>query len=203
MRRLPSLIIVGLLTLTLAGCGPGQPAAIQTPQPASTTVPVSSSLTATPTGQATSLHATPPVAPTQASVATTTPSTAPAGPQRITFAPGTTTGNVEGAIVRGTEQRYVLGARSGQLMQVQVSALEQNAVFSVFDPSGQPLAGTEPGRDATDWSGTLPATGDYQITVGATRGNASFKLDVTITDPRAQDQSIRTVDWNAVMNRSG
>jgi hypothetical protein len=168
MRRMPSLIIVGLLIVTLAGCGPGQPAAIQTPQPASTRV----SLAATPAAQATPIPATPPAAtgvPTTVPLATVLPSSALTGPQRITFAPGTTTGNVEGAIVRGTEQRYVLGARSGQLMQVHVSALEQNAVFSVFDPSGQPLAGTEPGRDTTDWSSTLPVTGDYQITVGATR----------------------------------
>jgi hypothetical protein len=106
---------------------------------------------------------------------------------------------VDGAVVRGTEQRYVLGADTGQLMRVQIGALEHNAVFSIFDPAGQPLAGTEPGTDATDWSGALPASGDYQIVVGATRGNATFRLDVAIANPAPADQSIRNVDWNAVI----
>jgi hypothetical protein len=101
--------------------------------------------------------------------------------------------------VRGAEQRYVLGAGAGQQMHVQISALEDNAVFSIFDPNGQPLAGTEPGRDITNWSGVLPSTGDYQIAVGTTRGNASFHLEVAITDPAPRDQSIRRVDWNATI----
>jgi hypothetical protein len=106
-------------------------------------------------------------------------------------------------VVRGTEQRYVLGARAGQLMRVQIGALEHNAVFAIFDPSGQSLAGAEPGRDATDWSGTLPSSGDYQIAVGATRGNATFRLDVMITDPASRAQPIRDMDWNAVIASDG
>jgi hypothetical protein len=102
-------------------------------------------------------------------------------------------------VVRGTEQRYVLGAAAGQLMRVQIGALEHNAVFAILDPAGRSLAGAEPGRDATDWSGTLPATGDYQIVVGATRGTATFHVDITINNPAPSGQSLRNVDWNAVI----
>jgi len=130
---------------------------------------------------------------------TAVPPPEPAGPQRISFALGATSGAVDGAVVRGTEQRYLLGAAAGQLMRVQIGALEHNAVFTIFDPAGQALVGTEPGRDTTDWSGMLPASGDYQVIVGATRGNATFHLDVTITDLAPVAQPIRGVDWNAVI----
>ncbi len=34
--------------------------------------------------------------------------------------------------------------------------------------------------DAMTWSGTLPSSGDYKIIVGGTRGNATYKLTVSI-----------------------
>jgi hypothetical protein len=35
-------------------------------------------------------------------------------------------------------------------------------------------------REMTRGSGELPASGDYAIVVGATRGNATYELEVTI-----------------------
>ena len=34
--------------------------------------------------------------------------------------------------------------------------------------------------DATEWSGKLPKSGDYEIIVGGIRGNASYVLTVTL-----------------------
>jgi hypothetical protein len=34
--------------------------------------------------------------------------------------------------------------------------------------------------DATVWQGTLPVSGKYLIVVGGTRGNAAYKLKITI-----------------------
>jgi hypothetical protein len=131
--------------------------------------------------------------------ATAAPAPAPDAPQRISFAAGATSGGVDGAVVRGTEQRYLLGAAAGQRMHIQIDALEHNAVFALLDPAGQALSGAEPGADATDWSGTLPDTGDYQIVVGATRGNATFRIDITISDLAPSGQSLRSVDWKAAI----
>ena len=100
--------------------------------------------------------------------------------QRVRFARGRTTAVLKGAVVRGTQDRYILGASAGQTMLVHITAREKNAVFTILGPDATALAGTEEGADATDWSGTLPLTGDYSIWVSPTRGNATYTLEVTI-----------------------
>ena len=100
--------------------------------------------------------------------------------QRVRFARGRTTAVLKGAVVRGTRDRYILGARAGQTMIVHISSREKNAVFTILGPDASALEGTEEGADATDWTGELPMTGDYSIWVGPTRGNATYTLEVTI-----------------------
>lgn len=199
MRRLKFLIVAVLLPL-LAACGPGQPAgaeATAAPLPAQATALPYTAVPATSTPQ--QLPATAAPAPATTPLPTAAPAPAPDAPQRISFAAGATSGAVDGAVVRGTEQHYVLGAAAGQHMHVQIDALEHNAVFALLDPAGQALSGAEPGADATDWSGPLPSSGDYQIVVGATRGNATFHIDITISAPAPSAQPLRAVDWNAVI----
>jgi hypothetical protein len=65
-------------------------------------------------------------------------------------------------------------------MIVHISSLEKNAVFVILGPDGTALEGAEEGADATDWTGTLPSSGDFSIWVGPTRGNATYTLEVTI-----------------------
>jgi hypothetical protein len=61
-------------------------------------------------------------------------------------------------------------------MILRITSTEDNAVFDVIPPgSDRPLA-----TEVKDWTGELPATGDYRIVVGGTRGNATYKLEVTI-----------------------
>jgi len=100
--------------------------------------------------------------------------------QRVRFARGRTTAVLHGAVVRGTQDRYILGARSGQTMIVHITSREKNAGFAILGPDATALEGAEEGTDATDWTGTLPLSGDYSIWVGPTRGNATYTLEVTI-----------------------
>jgi hypothetical protein len=100
--------------------------------------------------------------------------------QRVRFARGRTTAVLKGAVVRGTQDRYILGARSGQTMIVHITSREKNAVFAILGPDATALEGAEEGTDATDWTGTLPVNGDYSIWVSPTRGNATYTLEVTI-----------------------
>ena len=100
--------------------------------------------------------------------------------QRVRFARGRTTAVLRGAVVRGTQDRYILGARAGQTMIVHITSREKNAVFTILGPDATALAGAEEGTDATDWTGELPLNGDYSIWVGPTRGNATYTLEVTI-----------------------
>jgi hypothetical protein len=106
---------------------------------------------------------------------------APAGKtQRVRFARGRTTAILKGAVVRGTQDRYILGARAGQTMIVHITSREKNAIFSILGPDATALQGTDEGLDATDWTGELPLSGDYSIWVSPTRGNATYTLEVTI-----------------------
>jgi hypothetical protein len=100
--------------------------------------------------------------------------------QRVKFARGRTTAVLKGAVVRGTQDQYILGARASQTMIVHITSREKNAVFTILGPNGTALEGTEEGVDATDWTGELPLSGDYSIWVSPSRGNATYTLEVTI-----------------------
>jgi hypothetical protein len=99
---------------------------------------------------------------------------------RVRFAPGSSSATLKGAIVRGDRDVYILGAKGGQSMSVNISSIENNAVFQIRSPGGSELRGAREGDDAMQWSGTLPASGDYRIIVGGTRGNASYTLRISI-----------------------
>jgi hypothetical protein len=95
--------------------------------------------------------------------------------RRVRFARGRTTAVIKDAVVRGTRDRYVLGARAGQTLTVHITSLEDNAVFDVIAPGRKTI-----GEESTDWTSELPRSGDYIIAVGGTRGNATYTLEVTI-----------------------
>jgi hypothetical protein len=111
----------------------------------------------------------------------------------IRFARGASTAEVRGAVVRGERALYSIQAREGQRMSLRITAVEHNAVFQVYAPGaevktgdfgvevvGEALPGAGEGDDATRWAGELPRSGAYTIVVGGTRGNATYRLTVTI-----------------------
>jgi hypothetical protein len=96
--------------------------------------------------------------------------------RRVRFARGRTTTFIKDAVVRGTRDRYVLRAQAGQTLTVHITSLEDNAVFDVLMPGGRRTLAQE----SNDWTGELPRSGDYTISVGGTRGNATYTLEITI-----------------------
>ncbi len=100
--------------------------------------------------------------------------------RRVRFARGASSATIKDSVVSGTRDRYLLGARKGQKMSIRIVSLEDNAVFDVVAPVNQAGQQRTLKQEAFSWSGTLPETGDYQIVVGSTRGNASYRLQVTI-----------------------
>jgi hypothetical protein len=111
----------------------------------------------------------------------------------IRFARGASSAEVRGAVVRGTRALYSIAARKGQSMSLRIRAVEDNAVFQVYAPGARPetrdgvlqvigeaLPGAGEGEDATRWTGKLPQSGTYLLVVGATRGNATYRLTVAI-----------------------
>ena len=125
-------------------------------------------------------------------LATTSPGRAYDAPP-IRFAPGTSQATVSGGVVRGERNVYKLVARAGQRLSLNITSLENNAVFTVYAPgaayetdsdgmvdvSGKAIAGGDDG--IATWAGKLPKTGRYLVIVGGTRGNADYKLTVSIT----------------------
>ncbi len=100
--------------------------------------------------------------------------------ERVRFEPGTSGATLKGAVIRGERDVYLLGAGAGQTMKVKIYSLENNAVFQVKNPDGSFAPGAAEGEDATLWTGRLPSSGDYEIVVGGTRGNATYTLMVEI-----------------------
>jgi len=105
------------------------------------------------------------------------------GKKPIRFAPGATSAELSGSVLRGERDLYAIEARRGQTMTLHISAPEKNAVFQLYRPgakltpgeSGSDVTGdTLPGAgeedDATRWTGKLPQTGRYLIVVGARGG---------------------------------
>ena len=114
--------------------------------------------------------------------------------KQIQFPRGSTSAVIEESVIRGEQDFYYLATKAGQTMEVVISSLEKNAVFSIYKPGytiaidkdglteikGEPLPRAGETDDATAWKGKLPVSGKYLIVVGGTRGNATYKLKVTI-----------------------
>jgi hypothetical protein len=100
--------------------------------------------------------------------------------KRVHFARGRSSATVENSVLRGMRDRYLVGAKAGQMMTVRITSLERNAVFSIAKPDGEYVAHATPESDATYWSEKLPLSGDYVLEVGGTRGNAQYTLMLAI-----------------------
>ncbi|MEG4506908.1 hypothetical protein QUA81_24675 [Microcoleus sp. F6_B4] len=95
--------------------------------------------------------------------------------QEIQFKPDASSAEVKGGVARGEVMIYLISAKEGQTMNVEIQSVEGNAVFKVVDPNTNAVAEGE-----KTWSGELPQTGKYQIVVGTERGGASYTLSVSI-----------------------
>jgi len=105
-----------------------------------------------------------------------------AEPNPIEFKRGTSSTTISGT-VRGDEQaEYLLGAKKGQRLVIKLTSVPgKSSVFQLLGPDNDTL-GLE--FDANyDYSGTLPKTGDYFISVarpGGSKGTSRYKLTVTV-----------------------
>lgn len=101
--------------------------------------------------------------------------------KRIKFKRGESSATIEGGVIRGERDTYLVGANKNQTMIVTIMSIEDNAVFQIVDrETGYYLEGAGELDDAKRWEGSLPSKGDYEIIVGGTRGNAEYTLKVFI-----------------------
>jgi hypothetical protein len=105
-----------------------------------------------------------------------------AEPNRIEFKRGAHRTTISG-IVRGDEQaEYVLSARQGQRLMIKLTSVPaKSSVFQILGEDNDTL-GLE--FDANfNYSGVLPKTGDYFITVRRpmeAKGKSRYKLTITV-----------------------
>jgi len=100
--------------------------------------------------------------------------------KRVKFAKGKSTATVKGAVLRDETITYLVNASKGQRMNVVITSIEKNASFWIQTASDEFLPGAGETDDAMKWNGILPGSGDYKIVVGPTRGNATYKMTISI-----------------------
>ena len=105
-----------------------------------------------------------------------------AEPNRIEFKRGATTTIINGSVRGDEEAEYVLAAKKGQRLIIKLTSVPvKSSVFQLLGENNDTL-GLE--YDANfDFSGALPKTGDYFITVarpGQSKGSSRYKLTVTV-----------------------
>jgi hypothetical protein len=114
--------------------------------------------------------------------------------QEVKFPPGSNSTLIQKSVIRGESDQYFLTVKAGEKMEVSITAVEKNAAFAIYQPGyqvgkdaeglleikGTSLKGAAEGEDATSWKGVLPTSGKYLILVGPTRGNATYKLKISL-----------------------
>jgi hypothetical protein len=101
--------------------------------------------------------------------------------KRVKFQAGSSSTLVNDKIVDGRGVTYLVGARAGQTMEIDVTEGGPNndVVFSIVGPDGRTLIGD--GGYENTWRGKLPGTGDYIIHVSAVETrNVDFKIKISI-----------------------
>ena len=97
--------------------------------------------------------------------------------KRVQFAIGSSAATVTGAVRGFAYADYVVGARAGQTLSVNLSAAARGTVpvFTVFLPDGNNLQGA---AETNEFTGEIPASGNYVIRVLMMRSTARRKNSV-------------------------
>lgn len=99
-------------------------------------------------------------------------------PERIAFAPGTSGATITETLEAGGAKQYVLGAQSGQVLDLRVVPAGGAMYYILRGPDGEILLG---GTDAaTPYRGTLPQSGDFVVEV-VSQESAPLTFDMVVS----------------------
>jgi len=178
-----------MMTLIITACklpAAGAPPTVTTQVPVvptSTTVvlvePTNTSVPPTPV-VVTSTSVPPTPVPPTAVPPTLVPTTPTALPQaiRIQFATGGTSAVINGDLTAGQILYYVLKASATQTMNLKISSPNGDVYLGVFGADRTILLGSE--AQSTTFSGLLPSTQDYYLSLTASGAATSYSLTVVI-----------------------
>jgi hypothetical protein len=100
-------------------------------------------------------------------------------PARIQFAPGAISANVDGRVIGGSTNHYLLRANAGQTMSVTIFSPRNDLFLTIYGmQDGSPLVRSVSG--AASWSGVLPGSQDYFIEVVSTGDTSNYTLQVIV-----------------------
>ncbi len=101
--------------------------------------------------------------------------------KRITFAPQGDSAIVRGRIIGGGSHSYILRANKGQTMTVTVQKGALPFIFPPNDPYRRnDLSGGGHYSGKTSWTGKLPATGDYTLTLDSNYKGFEYEFLVRV-----------------------
>ena len=95
---------------------------------------------------------------------------------RVRFQRGSSSTVVKGKAALGFPDTYLIGARGGQTMTLQLNAPPKRASFTVFTPDSNGILTDS----ATRWTGVLPESGDYSIIVDGDEKGTQYTLNISI-----------------------
>lgn len=95
--------------------------------------------------------------------------------RRVQFQRGASSATVKGKASITLPDTYLIGARAGQVMTVQLTAPRKSVRFLVMTPKTNLIADNSRG-----WSGALPESGDYTIIVDADEVGGTYSMTISI-----------------------
>jgi hypothetical protein len=170
-----------ILALALLACNlgaPSQPVSEIPPSPTLEPAPAAETPTPNIVPVQPSPLPTPTLAPTQPPAPTSAGSGSAANENRIEFPKGGTWVEIGTHLEEGDSIEYVLAAMKDQVMSL---SIEQGWPFTV-EVEDATTTLTDPDYERPFWRGTLPASGDYFITVKA-QASGDFNMRVAINPP--------------------
>jgi len=108
-------------------------------------------------------------------------------PTRLFFSHGSSSAYASGQIAGAAARQYVLAVNADQKVTVTLDTPDPSLRFDVTPADGREPLYVGRGANQQTWSGTLPAEGDYIISVYAARAEAppdheaKYKLTVTLS----------------------
>lgn len=96
--------------------------------------------------------------------------------QRVQFKRGSSSAIVKGKASIALPDTYLVGARQGQVMTVQLTSPAKSVKFMVMSPVSTSLIAD----NARTWTGTLPETGDYHIIVEGDERGGTYTMTISI-----------------------
>ena len=96
--------------------------------------------------------------------------------RRLQFKRGSSSITVEGRVSIALPDTFLLGARAGQVMTVQLTAPRKAVNFMVMSSKTTTLLAS----NTRSWTGTLTETGDYHIIVDGDEKPSTYTMTVTI-----------------------